>query len=214
MRIRAYAIALLIVISISSCVSLSPPDTVNKINVDNVMFPKFYWDQPLAELIALLGSPLTTSGQSDVVTAYYFKGYSKIEFPNVICCTVTSSSKLLRSISIFILSQHEDNPQLYFNEYLEIEKYINSIYGIASKTETFSLNKEPKYNGEELLNQRLTMITNFELANSVVIHTIMYDEEHMNHVMAWGDKRSQTMEETIEIFKNTSFAVLLKGKKK
>ncbi len=103
---------------------------------------------------------------------------------------------------------------MYFNEYLEIEKYINSIYGIASKTETFSLNKEPKYNGEELLNQRLTMITNFELANSVVIHTIMYDEEHMNHVMAWGDKRSQTMEETIEIFKNTSFAVLLKGKKK
>ena len=164
---------------------------------DLIYFNQFYWDQPADEVIADLGQPILRKEISDNTYGYFFKGTNVVKYPNIISAGFYRSNDGLKSITITMLSNNNENPDNYLKEYDSLSSFLRSQYNKLVKAEILTKNSEAQITGLDLLKQKIDFYEIWKLGNAIMMHAMFYEVNHMNHVLSFIDPSSQDVDAAV-----------------
>lgn len=190
-----------------SCITTKSPTEENSqtyekkdLRFDLIYFNQFYWDQPADEIIADLGQPILKKELNDNIYGYFFKGTKNVKYPNVVSAGFHRSNDGLRSITITILSNHNENPENYLKEYYSLSSFLESQYNKPVKSEILAKNSDVQITGLDLLNQKIAFYEIWKLGNAIMMHAMFYEVNHMNHILSFIDPSSQDIDAAVREF--------------
>ena len=195
---------------LSACVTVSSPTPEGQeadsgaserleAQVDDSHFPQLRWRQQRSEVVAILGEPTSTDMSSPDSIPLWFGSREVFGYLSGILAGFDPITDELHSVQAFLVYEPED-PDAYLEAYGFIETRLDEQYGPSNRFDWYSPKAQPAFTGMEMLRKELAFISHRVIGRSILVHTMMYADEHINHAVGFYDSTVQDVETTLEIF--------------